>query len=171
MFPRDPHMHYLKHCGSSLGNVGRGPFQSKHITIKSIFANLPQSPRYEDPTEQSLECHSGHNLCTNVSKVVFTFHPFDSNNTTGHRLSNRVVADRQMLLLQSRFRDGYTFHHGLIEGANSGQSSTCAATAYSAVARGSDSFITWRGTDDVFPSFHLTTTSPCPIYVLFEMEM
>ena len=56
--PRDPHMHHLKHCGSSLGNVGRGPFQSKHITIKSIFVNLPQSSRDEDPTEQSLECHS-----------------------------------------------------------------------------------------------------------------
>ena len=53
-------------------------------------------------------------LSKQVGNIYTGWHPSNSDLYTGHRLTNGMVADRKMLLLGSRLRNGNTIDHQLI---------------------------------------------------------
>ena len=53
-------------------------------------------------------------LSKQFGKISTSWHSVNSDLTTGHCFMNSMVADRQMILLESRFRHGDNLYHLLI---------------------------------------------------------
>ena len=102
------------------------------------------------------------NLCNNITylrtiqdiskqvrKIFTSWHPDNSYLSTGHSFTNGMVSDRQMLLLESRFRHGDTLVHQLIVYIHVSRSFDSHSEHPKCVGQGFDLF-TYNATTDDF---------------------